>query len=150
MNIDFFMKKAINQAKLAFDENEVPVGGVLVDNETNVIISKAFNKINQMKNPILHCEISLIIEGCKKTKSKYLNHTTLFVTLEPCVMCAAAISESHISKVYFGAYDQKKGGIEKFQLAYKRENIFQPEIYGGILEDESNKLLKRFFSKIRK
>ena len=150
MNIDFFMKEAINEAKLAFYKNEVPVGGVLVDNSTKKIISKSHNKINELNNPIQHCELNLIIEGCKIAKSKYLNHTTLFVTLEPCIMCAAAISESHISKVYFGAYDEKNGGIEKYKLVYKRENIFFPEIYGGILEDDCNKIINLFFLKIRK
>ena len=149
MNIDFFMKEAIHQAKIAFENNEVPIGGVLVDNKTNKIIVSAYNLINKLKNPINHCELILIAEGCKKLNSKYLNETTLFVTLEPCTMCAAAISESHISKIYFSAFDEKKGGIEKLKIAYKRKNIFVPEIYGGILENESRNLIKSFFKKKR-
>ena len=149
MNINFFMKEAIRQAEIAFRSNEVPVGGVLVSNKTNEIICTAHNKINHFNNAISHCELILINDGCKKLKTKYLNETSLFVTLEPCTMCAAAISESHISRIYFSAYDEKNGGIEKLKIAYKRKNIFIPEIYGGILETESKDLIKNFFSKRR-
>ena len=145
MNINFFMKEAIEQAKIAYKNNEVPIGGVLVNNKTNKIICVSYNKMNQSNNAINHCEIILINEGCKKLNSKYLNQTSLFITLEPCTMCAAAISESHISNIYFAAYDEKNGGIEKLKIAYKRENIFIPDIYGGILENESRDLLKKFF-----
>ncbi len=149
MNINFFMKEAIQQAKIAFKNNEVPIGGVLVNNKTNKIISMAYNKINESNNAIKHCELILINDGCKKLKSKYLNHTSLFVSLEPCTMCAAAISESHISNLYFSAFDEKNGGIEKLKIAYKRQNIFIPDIYGGILENESSTLLKNFFTNKR-
>ena len=145
MNINFFMQVAIQEANIALKNNEVPVGGVLVDNETNKIITKTHNKINDGNNAILHCELILINNACEKLKSKYLNETTLFITLEPCVMCAAAISEAHISAIYFGAFDEKKGGIEKLRIAYKRNNIYLPQIYGGILEEESANLLKNFF-----
>ena len=70
---------------------------------------------------------------------------TLFVTLEPCTMCASAISEVHIKDLYFGAYDEKNGGIEKLRVAFQRENIFIPTIYGGIMEKECSNLLKKFF-----
>ena len=73
---------------------------------------------------------------------------TLFVTLEPCTMCASAISEVHIKDVYFGAYDEKNGGIEKLRIAFQRENIFTPIIYGGIMEKECSNLLKKFFKNI--
>ena len=70
---------------------------------------------------------------------------TLFVTLEPCTMCASGISEVHIKDLYFGAYDEKNGGIEKLRVAFQRENIFMPTIYGGIMEKECSNLLKKFF-----
>ena len=145
MNINFFMQEAINQAQIALKNNEVPIGGILVDNVTNNIITKNHNQINANNNAIFHCELCIINDACKKLNSKYLNSTTLFITLEPCTMCAAAISESHISRLYFGAFDEKNGGIEKLKIAYKRENIFIPDIYGGILENESKDLLKNFF-----
>ena len=149
MNIDYFMNEAINQAKSAFDNNEVPVGGILVDNKTNEIITKSYNRINKEQNAIYHCEIDLIINACKKLSSKYLNNFVMFVTLEPCLMCVSAIKEVHIKKLYFGAYDEKKGGIEKNKLFSNAKHTFKTEIYGGIMEKECNTLLKDFFKKIR-
>ena len=102
------MNEAIYQAKLAFEKDEVPVGGILVDIVTNEIIAKGFNRVNEKKSAIYHCEIDLIIHACKKLSSKYLNNLVMFVTLEPCLMCASAIKEAHIKKLYFGAYDEKK------------------------------------------
>ena len=150
MNINYFMNEAIKEAKLAFDNNEVPVGGILVDNESNEIIARSYNKTNIKKNAIYHCEIDLIISSCQKLSKKYLNNSAMFVTLEPCTMCASAISEVHISKLYFGAYDEKNGGIEKRKFFLKKKHTFNTEIYGGIMEKECKSLLKKFFKKIRK
>ena len=149
MNINYFMTEAIKEAKIAFENNEVPIGGVLVDYKTNKIIEKSFNKINKEKNAILHCEIDLIINSCKKLSQKYLNDTVMFVTLEPCIMCTSAISEVHINKLYFGAYNEKNGGIENSQFVLKTEHTFKTEIYGGIMENDCNNLLKNFFKKLR-
>jgi len=143
------MTEAIKEAKIAFDNNEVPIGGILVDNKTNEIIARSYNKINKNKSAIYHCEVDLIINSCKKLSQKYLNNTIMFVTLEPCIMCTSAISEVQIKKLYFGAYDEKNGGIEKSQLALKREHFFNTEIYGGIMENDCKKLLKNFFKKLR-
>ena len=73
----------------------------------------------------------------------------MFVTLEPCSMCASAISEAHISNLYFGAYDERNGGIEKIRIAFQRNNIFMTNIYGGIMEDRCSKLMKDFFKNKR-
>tara|TARA_B100000575_G_scaffold292926_1_gene302732 strand:+ start:1622 stop:2074 length:453 start_codon:yes stop_codon:yes gene_type:complete len=145
MNVDFFMKKAIIEAEKAFKINEVPVGGILVDNISNKIVARSYNTVNKDNNAIKHCELNLINEACEKSKLKYLENMTLFVTLEPCTMCASAISEVHITNIYFGAYDEKKGGIEKLRVAFQRKNIFMPTIYGGIMEKECSDLLKKFF-----
>ena len=150
MNIDYFMNEAINQAKFAFNNDEVPVGGILVDNNTNEIIVKSYNKVNKEKNAIYHCEIDLIINACKKLSRKYLNNTIMFVTLEPCLMCASAISEVHINKLYFGAYDEKNGGIEKNKLFSNKIHTLKTEIYGGIMEKECKNLLENFFIQFRK
>ena len=150
MNINYFMSEAIVEARKAYIHNEVPVGGLIVDNTTKSIIVRGYNKMNNSLNAINHCEISLISNACKKLQSKYLTNTTLFVSLEPCIMCAAAISEVHISKVYFGAYDEKKGGLDNFSIAFKQNNFFLPEIYGGIHEQESLMLLKKFFKNKRR
>jgi len=149
MNVDYFMNEAIVEAKKALASNEVPIGAILVDNSSGEIISRNYNQMNRFNNAIKHCEIDLIFETCEKLKQKYLENMTLFVTLEPCSMCASAISEVHINSIYFGAYDEKNGGIEKIRLAFKRNNIFTPNIYGGILEDRCGKLLKEFFKKVR-
>ena len=149
MNINYFMNEALNQAKNAFDNQEVPVGGILVDIKTNEIIGKSHNRVNKEKNAIYHCEIDLIINACKKLSSKYLNNLVMFVTLEPCLMCASAIKEAHIKKLYFGAYDEKKGGIETNKLFSNSKHTFKTEVYGGIMEKECNALLKEFFKTIR-
>ena len=145
MNVDFFMKEAIIEADKAYNLNEIPVGGILVDNITNKIVARNYNTVNKNKNAIKHCELNLIHEACERLKLKYLENMTLFVTLEPCTMCASAISEAHIKDLYFGAYDEKNGGIEKLRVAFQRENIFIPTIYGGIMEKECSNLLKKFF-----
>lgn len=150
MNINYFMNEAIKQAKLAFDNNEVPVGGILVDHKTKEVIERSYNKINIKKSAIYHCEIDLIINSCEKLSQKYLNNTVMFVTLEPCIMCASAISEVHIKKLYFGAYDEKNGGIEKSKTILKKQHTFKTDIYGGIMEKECRELLKNFFKNYRK
>tara|TARA_Y100001970_G_C13504044_1_gene495067 strand:- start:5 stop:454 length:450 start_codon:yes stop_codon:yes gene_type:complete len=149
MNVDYFMREAIFEAKKALIINEVPVGAILVENETEKIISRNYNQINKFNNAIKHCEINLISESCEILKKKYLENTTMFVTLEPCCMCASAISEVHIKTLYFGAYDEKNGGIEELMLTFRRKNIFIPDIYGGIMEKKCKNLLKEFFEKLR-
>ena len=149
MNINFFMDKAIEQANKALLTNEVPIGAVLVDNNTNEIIVSTHNLINYYNNSIFHAEILLINESCKKKKSKFLKNTTLFVTLEPCAMCAAAISEVQIDRLYFGAYDEKKGSLESIMKIYSKKHFFVPEVYGGISEEKCSFLLKNFFQQQR-
>ena len=149
MNVDYFMNEALLEAKKAFTFNEIPIGAVIVDNISNEIISRNYNQVNKSNNAINHCEIDLIYRTCKLLKQKYLENMTMFVTLEPCTMCASAISEAHINSLYFGAYDEKKGGIEKLRLAFKRNNIFMPNIYGGIMEKKCSDIIKEFFKTIR-
>ena len=96
-----------------------------------------------------HAEMIVIEGSCLKLKSKFLLNTTIFVTLEPCAMCAAAISEVRINTIYFGAYDEKKGSLESIMKIYNTKNYFVPEIYGGIKEIECSKLIKNFFREKR-
>ena len=149
MNVDYFMNEALLEAKKAFTFNEIPIGAIIVDNISNEIISRNYNQVNKSNNAINHCEIDLIYRTCKLLKKKYLDNMTMFVTLEPCTMCASAISEAHINTLYFGAYDEKKGGIEKLRLAFKRNNIFMPNIYGGIMEKKCSDIIKEFFKTVR-
>ena len=145
MNINFFMEKALEQANKGLLAGEVPIGAVLVDNNKSEIIASAHNLINLKKNATFHAEILIINSACLFQKSKYLPETSLFVTLEPCAMCAAAISEVHIDKIYFGAYDEKKGSLESIMNIYDKKKNFVPEIYGGILEIKCSSILKNFF-----
>ena len=117
MNIKYFMKRALEQAKKALLADEIPIGAVLVDNKNNKIISESHNLINSNNNATQHAEMIIIHEACLKRQSKFLSDTSLFVTLEPCAMCAVAISTARINKIYFGAYDEKKGGKLTFIIA---------------------------------
>ena len=150
MNINYFMQKALDQANLGLIANEVPIGGVLVDNNSYAIISKSHNLVNFNKNATSHAEIIIINDACKIRNSKYLTETSLFITLEPCAMCAAAISEVHINNIYFGAYDEKKGSIDSIMKIYNQNHHYPPETYGGIFENECSQILKNFFKNKRK
>ena len=151
LNLDYkWMKLALKEAKLIKNNLEVPVGAVLVDLSNNQLISKSSNKIIKKSNPLLHAEIEVILKGIKHYKKKFLYNTAIYITLEPCLMCAAAISEARISKVYFGAYDEKKGAIENGFRLFDNNKYYKPEIYGGIMEKECSKLIKSFFLNIRK
>ena len=147
MNINYFMNLANQEAKKAYIIDEVPVGAVLVDNFSNKIICKAYNQTITLKNSTKHAEMIVIEKGCKKKKSQFLYNTTIFTTLEPCAMCASAISEARISRIYFGAYDEKKGSLESIMKIYNIKNFFVPEYYGGINENESQFIIKKFFEK---
>ena len=143
------MKLAKEESKKAYLLNEIPVGAVLVDNITNALISSAHNETIKQKNPTKHAEMVLIENACKKKQLKYLINTSIFITLEPCAMCAAAISEARIERIYFGAYDEKKGSLESIMKIYNTKNYFVPEVYGGINETECSTMLKKFFQEKR-
>ena len=150
MNTNYYMDLAIENAKKAFQINEVPVGALLVDNTKNKIIASFHNEIIKQNDPTKHAEMLVIEKGCKLNNSRYLDHTSIYITLEPCAMCASAISEARIGRLYFGAYDEKKGAIESIMNIYNNKNFFVPEIYGGMKEIECSLLLRHFFSVIRK
>ena len=150
MNTNYYMDLAIKEAKKAFQINEVPVGAILVDDIKNKIIAAFHNEVIKHNNPTKHAEMLVIEEGSKLKNSRYLDYTSIYITLEPCAMCASAISEARIGKLYYGAYDEKKGAIESVMNIYKNKNLFVPEIYGGIREIECSLLLKNFFNLIRK
>ena len=145
MNINFFMNKALDQANKALLINEVPIGAILVDNKTHKIINSAHNLIESTQNATAHAEILLINKANNQNSNKFLKETSIFVTLEPCAMCAAAISEMRIERIYFGAYDKKKGSLESIMKIYNKNHYFIPEVYGGINEQECSNLLRSFF-----
>ena len=145
MNQQNYMELALECAKKAALLNEIPVGAVLVDEKNKKILSIRHNEIVSQNNPLDHAEILAIKEACRIKKSRYLTDLVIYVTLEPCAMCAAAISEARINKVYFGAYDEKKGSIEHGVRIYNNKNYFKPDVYGGIKEKECSLILKKFF-----
>lgn len=145
-----FMKDALQQAKIAADNNEVPVGCVIVDRKSGQIIAKSFNKMQQLHNPIAHAEILAINEACKTLESKSLSNCDIYVTLEPCAMCAAAIANSRLSRLFYAASDQKQGAVENGVRYFTQESCFhRPEVFSGIEEVISKELLQDFFKKIR-
>jgi len=146
---DKWMQVAINEAKLASNFSEVPVGAALIDIKSDKLISKSGNNIIRKSHPLAHAEIEVINKAVRRLKRKNLSDTAVYVTLEPCAMCAAAISEARIAKIYFGAYDIKKGSIENGIRIFSQNSYFRPEIYGGILETDCSKILKDFFHKLR-
>jgi len=134
------MREAYNTAQAS--QGEVPVGAVIV--KDGKIIAKSFNLKEKENNPCLHAEIAAISEACKKLGSWRLEDTTIYVTLEPCPMCATAILYARIPYVYFGAYDSLYGA---FGSALNMQDYinFYPQIKGGIMEKECSELLKSYF-----
>lgn len=140
------MKEAIICAEFARDSGGTPVGAVIVDSRTGEIIARGHNQIEKTNNPTAHAEIVAIEEACKILNNNRLEFCDLYVTLEPCTMCAAAISYAHIRRLYFGAYDTKGGAVENGVRFFNAQTCHhRPEVYGGIMEHETAVLLKSFF-----
>jgi len=140
---EYFMKEALKEAVLAFDKDEVPVGAVIVCNKR--IIARAHNLTEQLTDVTAHAEMQAFTAAANFLGSKYLEDCTLYVTLEPCVMCAGASYWTQISKVVFGAYDEKRG----FTLTNKKMLHPKTELVGGILQHECSSIMKEFFNKKR-
>ena len=145
MNNNDYMQLAIEKAKKAIKVNEVPIASIIVDEIDNRILSLQHNETISSKNPLNHAEMLAIQEACQIKNSKFLSDSVIYTTLEPCMMCAAAISEARIKKIYFGAYDEKKGAIDNGIKIFNNQNYFKPEVYGGIHEKECSIILKNFF-----
>lgn len=145
-----FMKQAIILAKKAKAHEDVPIGAVIV--RDNKIIARGENQVQKKKNPILHAEIIAINRACKKLGTKFLDGCDIYVSLEPCAMCATAISFARINNVYYAASDEKGGGISSNAKVYETDrhlwkpNVIQVPEYAG----ESASLLKDFFAERRK
>ncbi|WP_276932393.1 tRNA adenosine(34) deaminase TadA [Dubosiella newyorkensis] len=149
MNEIDWMKKAILQAKVAMKKNEVPIGCVIV--RDGKIIARAHNLRESQQIATKHAELIAIERACKKLKTWRLEDCDLYVTLEPCPMCAGAIILSRIRSVTFGAYDPKGGCAGSCaDLFHVKGFNHYPEVHGGILEEECAQLLKDFFRQKRK
>ena len=144
-----YMRIAIEEAMKAKNKQEVPVGAVIVDDKGEVI-AKAHNLVELNNNSTCHAEKLVIEKVLNITGNRFLNTYDLWVTLEPCIMCAGIIKQTRIRRLYFGAEDKKGGAIENGpQVLKKDEANGSIEIYSGFLQDESELLLKDFFSKLR-
>lgn len=140
------MRKALEEAKKAAARNEVPVGAVLVDSDSGEIVAAAGNRTIELADPTAHAEILVIREHCAKLGVQRLPGYDLYVSLEPCTMCAAAIGFARIRKVVMGALDQKGGGVLHGARFYEQPTCHhRPQIVSGILEQECGQVLKAFF-----
>ncbi len=139
MDNEFFMRKAIEEAKQAYTRDEVPVGAIVVCR--NQIIARAYNLTETLNDVTAHAEMQAFTSAANHLGGKFLNECTLYVTLEPCLMCAGAAFWTQLGKLVFGAYDEKRG--------YRRvgAEVLHPKtvVEGGILENECAQLIKDFF-----
>ena len=143
-----YMQIALSMAKKAYKKNEVPIGAVIVCKDK--IIAKAYNTRNKSQNAINHAEVLAIKKACKKLKSWRLVDCDIYVTLEPCFMCAGAILNARIKNLYFGAYDKtSKTNLLNTILNDERLN-HKNQAQGGILKQECQILLEQFFKEKRK
>lgn len=149
--INKYMDLALAEAREAEKRREVPIGCIIVDNQTGEVIAHGSNEREETQNAIKHAEIIAIEAACEKVGSWRLEHTSLFVTLEPCPMCAGAIINSRIEEVIYGAFDPKAGSVGSINnlLAETRYN-HQPEVLSGVKAEESAQLLQNFFREIRR
>ena len=147
MTENIFMKFALEMAREAYNDGEVPVGAVIV--KDNIIIAKGRNRREKEKNALLHAEIDAINNACKALDGWRLWNCEIYVTLEPCPMCAGAIINAHIPQVYFGAYDFKNGSCGTITNLFEMPYNFKPKCEGGIMAEECATLLKNFFKKLR-
>lgn len=147
-DICFFMRKALLLAAKAASIDETPIGAVLV--KDGKIISSGYNRREGMQDVTLHAEMIAIRKACRKLKSWRLDDCDLYVTLEPCIMCAGAILQARIRKVYFGALEPKGGGVKSKANVFDININHKVSYEGHILEKESSKLLKDFFAEMRK
>jgi tRNA(adenine34) deaminase len=140
---EYFMSRALNEAQKAFDKDEVPVGAIVVANKT--IIARAHNLTETLNDVTAHAEMQVITAAANYLGSKYLNECTLFVTLEPCIMCAGALFWAQLGKLIFAASDPKRGyRLSKTPFLHPRT-----EVLCGIKETDAELLLKDFFRKKR-
>ena len=142
-----FMRAALAEAKRAFDLGEVPVGAVIVRN--GEVISTGYNRRETGKNALYHAELEAIDGACKALCGWRLPGCTLYVTLEPCPMCAGAVINSRVERVVYGATDFRFGSVESVQKIFSLPYNHQPAVTAGVLGDECVSLLREFFKRLR-
>ncbi|WP_242978881.1 tRNA adenosine(34) deaminase TadA [Rhodohalobacter mucosus] len=143
-----FMIEAFKLAERAYMEKEIPVGAVVV--HQNRIIGKGYNQVERLKDPTAHAEMIAISAACAALENKYLEGCTLYVTLEPCPMCAGAMVWAKLDRVVFGAMDEKAGACgTRFNIASSAHLNHRLEVIQGVMEADSGYLLKQFFEERR-
>ena len=148
MQKEHYMRQALLLAKKAALYDEVPVGAVIVHN--GKIIAKAYNTKNKKQNALLHAEISALNKAQKKLNTWHLEECALYVTLEPCAMCAGACINTRLGAIYFGAFDAKAGCCGTlYSLPSDTRFNHRPKVEGGIMQEECGKILSEFFKKKR-
>jgi len=146
---EFFMSEALKEARVAFNEDEVPVGAVIV--HSGRIIARGYNQIERLRDPTAHAEMLALTSATNFLGTKWLNEASLYVTIEPCSMCAGALVLARIKHIYFGARDPKTGACGSIiNIASNKKLNHRIKIEGGILEEECGLILKEFFKKKRR
>jgi tRNA(adenine34) deaminase len=145
MDDEYFMRQALVQAQQAFDEDEVPVGAVVVMN--NRIISRGYNQVEKLNDPTAHAEVIALTSAFNYLGSKYLPDATIYITVEPCLMCAGALYWGKIARIVYGASDEKNGYLHVTGV----NSPFHPktELIRGVLKDECANLMTSFFRRKR-
>jgi tRNA(adenine34) deaminase len=145
-----YMDHALKQAQAAGMRGEIPVGAILVDAASGAIIAAAGNRVEELGDPTAHAEIVVLQEGARRYGRPRIEACDLYVTLEPCPMCAAAISLARIRRLYFGAYDPKSGGVDHGPRVFQQSTCHhKPEVVGGIEESRCSEILRAFFRELR-
>lgn len=148
-NAEFYMNHALELAQQASDQGEVPVGAVIVRRSTGEIVGEGYNQRETAKHALAHAELTAIDQACKKLGGWRLPDCAMYVTLEPCPMCAGAIIQSRIDVLYFGTSDLKSGAVLSVEKMFSLPYNYHPEVYQGILEDECSRILSEFFKDLR-
>lgn len=148
--LDSPMALALAEAERAAARGEVPVGAVVVDGASGTVLAAAGNRVEELSDPTAHAELLALRAAAARLGSPRLSEYDLYVTLEPCPMCAAAISFARVRRLYFGAGDPKGGGVEHGARIFAQPTCHhRPEVYGGLDEARAGELLRRFFAERR-
>lgn len=147
---EHFMKIALMEAEEAYKAGEIPIGAILVDKHQR-IIARGHNQVEQLTDPTAHAEMICLSAGFEYLNAKYLKDCTIYITLEPCTMCAGALFWSQIGQVVYGATDEKRGKIHPYILAQKEIPYFHPKtkVIAGVLEKDCGEIISRFFQSKR-
>ncbi len=143
---EYFMKQALDEAVKAYEEGEVPIGAIITVN--NRVIARAHNRTEALNDVTAHAEMQAITSAAENLGGKYLQECTLYVTVEPCAMCAGALGWSQIGRIVYGAPDPKRGFFSYYNTG-KSPLHPKTEITGGVLEEESRQLMQSFFRLLR-